>query len=492
MRRGTIHNLLAKQKVNVCAKLFSQDRGRRTECNNDMSVRPQDPPMLALSLQATVLSHARLREAATALASEIASARGCSRVSVGFVVNGFTALVAVSHGGNEGLGGRAFASLAAAMDEAVAQGASVRWPADGAPAIRLAHSRLATGSVGGAATVPIVYIGEAVGAVTCEWSACPPGFPLLVQELENLVSLAGPVLYLMHQREAPLGRRLADVLRRSGRRLRSPDGARTRIALALASLAVLALLALPVAHRVGGRAQIEGEQQRALVAPVDGFLKAAHARPGDRVKAGQLLVEMADQDLALQRRKWASDLGQQENAYASAVARADRAAMVIALARADEARAHLELVEAELARSRILAPFDGIVVDGDLSQSLGAPVERGKPLMVMAPLERYRVVVQVDERDIADVKTGQQGTLALSALPWDTLPIRVTRITPVAHAVEGRNVFDVETDIAADAARIRPGLEGVAKITVGEAPLAWVWSHRLVDWVRLTVWGWLP
>ena len=62
----------------------------------------------------------------------------------------------------------------------------------------------------------------------------------------------------------------------------------------------------------------------------------------------------------------------------------------------------------------------------------------------------------------------------------------------MAHAVEGRNVFDVETDIAADAARIRPGLEGVAKITVGEAPLAWVWSHRLVDWVRLTVWGWLP
>lgn len=448
--------------------------------------------MLALSLQATVLSHARLREAATAFASEIASARGCTRVSVGFLVNGCITLVAVSHGSDEGLGGKAFANLAAAMDEAVAQGASVRWPADGAPAIRLAHSRLATGAVGGVATVPIVYIGEAIGAVTCEWSTCPPGLALLVQELENLVSLAGPVLYLMHQREAPLGRRVAHALRRSGRRLRSAEGARLRIAVALALLAAVALLAWPAAYRVGGRAHIEGEQQRSLVAPADGFLKAAHVRPGDHVKAGQVLVEMADQDLALQRRKWTSDLGQQENAYASAVARADRAAMVIALARADEARTHLELVDAELARSRILAPFDGIVVDGDLSQSLGAPVERGKPLMVMAPLERYRVVVQVDERDIADVKTGQQGSLALSALPWDALPIRVTRITPVAHAVDGRNVFDVETDITADATRIRPGLEGVAKITVGQAPLAWVGSHRLVEWVRLAVWGWLP
>ncbi|APW36298.1 hypothetical protein RD110_02955 [Rhodoferax koreense] len=448
--------------------------------------------MLALSLQATVLSYARLREAATALASEIASAKGCSRVSVGFVVNGFVSLVALSHGGSEGLGGKAFAPLAAAMDESVAQGASVQWPADGAPAIRLAHSRLATGATGAVATVPIVYLGDTVGAVTCEWPSRPPGFAPLVAELENLLSLAGPVLYLMHQREVPLGRRVAEALRRAGRKLRSTDGARARIGLALVVLAAVLLLAMPVDYRVGGRARIEGEQQRSLVAPADGFLKAAHVRPGDHVKAGQLLVEMADQDLSLQRRKWSSDLGQQENAYASAVARADRAAMVIALARADEARAHLALVDAELARARIVAPFDGIVVDGDLSQSLGAPLERGKPLMVMAPLERYRVVVQVDERDIARVKTGQQGALALSALPWDALAIRVTRITPVAHAVEGRNVFDVEADVDAAAARIRPGLEGVAKIAVARVPLAWAWSHRLVDWVRLSVWGWLP
>ncbi|MFZ4289485.1 efflux RND transporter periplasmic adaptor subunit, partial [Variovorax sp. HJSM1_2] len=451
-----------------------------------MSIRPEDHPMLALSLQATVLSHARMREAAMAFASEIASARGCVRVSVGFVVNHFITLVAVSHGGDEGLGGKAFAGLAAAMDEAVAQGTSVQFPAEGAPAVRLAHSRLATGLVGAVASVPIVYMGETVGAVTCEWATRPPAMPLLVSELENLVSLAGPVLYLMQQREAPLRRRLAEALRRTGRKLRSSEGARARIAVAAAVVAVVVALALPVEYRVGGHAQVQGEQQRSLVAPADGFLKASHVRPGDHVKAGQLLIEMADQDLSLQRRKWASDLSLQENAYASALARADRAAMVIALARADEARAHLELVEAELSRSRILAPFDGIVVDGDLSQLLGAPVERGKPLIVMAPLERYRVVVQVDERDIASVQTGQQGTLALSALPWDALPIRVTRITPVARAVESRNVFDVETDIQTDASRIRPGLEGVAKIAVGQAPLAWVWSHRLIDWLRLS------
>ena len=38
--------------------------------------------------------------------------------------------------------------------------------------------------------------------------------------------------------------------------------------------------------------------------------------------------------------------------------------------------------------------------------------------------------------------------MALSALPWDTLPITITRITPMAKAVEGLNVFEVETDLS--------------------------------------------
>jgi hypothetical protein len=460
-----------------------------------MSSRLESPSLLVLSLQAAVLSHARAREAAAAFAGELAAARSCTRVSVGFVYNHFCSLVAVSHGaseGLEGLAGKAFAPLTAAMDEAVHQGTTVVWPDAGAATIRLAHARLMSGRGGTALTVPIVYLGQAVGAVNCEWPNRPGKLPELRHELENVASLAGPLLYLMHLRELPWRRRAANRLRGTLQRLRSPEGRRARIVAAVAVLAAAGLLALPVPHRIGGHARLEGEQQRALVAPADGFIKAAHVRPGDAVTEGQLLVEMSDQELTLQRRKWTSDLNQQENAYASALARADRPSLVIALARADEARAHLALVDADLARTRIVAPFAGVVVEGDLSQALGAPTERGKLLMQLAPLERYRVVVQVDERDIDSAHTGQTGTLALSALPWEALAIKVSRITPLARAVEGRNVFDVECEVEADAARFRPGLEGVAKIEVGSAPLAWIWLHRFVDWARLTAWTWVP
>lgn len=91
------------------------------------------------------------------------------------------------------------------------------------------------------------------------------------------------------------------------------------------------------------------------------------------------------------------------------------------------------------------------------------------------------------------MQVGQAGSLALGALPWDALPIAVSRVTPIARSTDGRNVFDVEAELrggAAAAARIRPGLEGVAKLTVDHRPLAWAWTHRLVDWLRLKAWTW--
>jgi multidrug resistance efflux pump len=180
------------------------------------------------------------------------------------------------------------------------------------------------------------------------------------------------------------------------------------------------------------------------------------------VKAGQVLVELADQDLLLEQQRWQSALAQHDNAYAAANAHADRAQQVIHQSRAAEAQAQLELVQLRLERGRIDAPFDAVVVQGDLSQQLGAPLSQGAELMTLAPQGQFRVIVEVDERDIAAVAVGQPGTLALSALPWDTLPIRVSRITPMATALEGRNVYEVEAELKAPGGALRPGLQGSA------------------------------
>ena len=118
--------------------------------------------------------------------------------------------------------------------------------------------------------------------------------------------------------------------------------------------------------------------------------------------------------------------------------------------------------------------------------------QRGQEMFQIAPLDSYRVILQVDERDIAHVKMGQPGQLTLSGMVHDRLAFAVDQITPISTAQEGRNFFRVEARLENTSERVRPGMEGVGKIVVGERKLLWIWTHSLIDWLRLSLWKWLP
>jgi hypothetical protein len=72
------------------------------------------------------------------------------------------------------------------------------------------------------------------------------------------------------------------------------------------------------------------------------------------------------------------------------------------------------------------------------------------------------------------------------------MPFAVQEITPVSTTQEGRNFFRVEANLESPSARVRPGMEGIGKIVTGERKLIWIWTHSLLDWLRLAAWKWLP
>ena len=41
------------------------------------------------------------------------------------------------------------------------------------------------------------------------------------------------------------------------------------------------------------------------------------------------------------------------------------------------------------------------------------------------------------------------------------------------------------------AGELRPGLLGVGKVEAGSRSLLWIWTHRISDWLRLTLWSWI-
>ena len=210
------------------------------------------------------------------------------------------------------------------------------------------------------------------------------------------------------------------------------------------------------------------------------------------MKKGALLASLDDRDLRLERLKWVSQRTQRSSEHRDALASYQRARVRVLSAQLEQAEAQIALIDEQLARTRITAPFDAVVVKGDLSQSLGAPVERGNVLFELAPLDAYRVIMKVDERDITEVRVGQGGQLALSSMPHDPLPIEVEKITPVSVVEEGRNFFRVEARVTGGVDKLRPGMEGVGKIHVERRKLGWIWTHKIVHWMRMWVWSWWP
>ena len=282
---------------------------------------------------------------------------------------------------------------------------------------------------------------------------------------------------------------MAAVLRARSSLVFGPGHAGTKIAAAVVLAMVLAAMLVPLGYRVSAPARIEGSIQRVIAAPADGFLQRANVRAGDSVRAGQVLAELAGEDLQLEQRRRQSELRQHENAYKGAMGRADRAQMVIHQARAGEAQAMLELIDGQLERSQILAPFDGVVIKGDLTQNLGAPVQRGEVLLTVSPADSFRLIVEVDETEVAAIVPGQAGKLVLAATPDRSLDLRVVRVIPVATTADARNYFEVEAALDTRGMAVRPGLRGVAKIDAGSRSLLWMLTHRALDWLRIVVWS---
>lgn len=444
---------------------------------------------------ATAVHAERFTEAATACVTALAAQCGCDRVSLGMIKRGTVSVQALSHSARFDRKTDLLQTIGAAMEEALDQRAAVVFPPrPGHPLhIMQAHQDLAN-RYGSRAicSVPLYAHGKHIGVLTFERGTDRPFDEQTVAVCEALGGLTGPVLELKRREDRWLVTKTYDAGRDQLVALIGPG----HLVLKTGTVAIAALLiglaTITGDFRVTAKAVLEGEVQRAAVAPFQGFLQTAPVRAGDVVQEGQVLATLQDHDLRLERLKQLSHREELTNQYRKALADRDPPKVEIAAAQLRQVNAELELATDKLARTKVVAPFDGVVVTGDWSQHLGSPIEEGKVLFEVAPLDTYRIVLQVDERDIAPLAVGQRGHLMLSAIPDETLAFTVEKITPVSTPKDGRNFFRVEAGLATTSPHLRPAMEGVGKIEIERRRLIWIWTREAFDWVRLKLWAWLP
>lgn len=433
----------------------------------------------------------RYRSACLTLCNEIASRFNCLRVSLGDSRRGLAKVRAISHVERFETRTDAILALEAVMEEALDQDEIIDWPADEETgALIAAHERLARlNGLTHLVSLPLRDKDEPFAVIVCECATRT----LSDDELRLLhvaADLSAPWLAALRRRDRPLPVRLWRQGSEAVQELFTARRMVSKLAVLLGAVGLVALLLSRWTYQVEAPALLKTDQVAYVPAPFDGYVDAVEIRIGDRVDRGRTLLTLDTAELYLKESEAAADILHYTRLADKARAQGSLAEMRIAEAQTDQARARQDRVRYYLEHADVASPIEGIVVEGDRKELVGAAVRKGDVLFKVARMEGFYFELQIDEADVHEIRAGETGEVTLLSRTDQRFPVRIERLDPAAQVKP-----DVGTVFLARAAFTgeqppwwRPGMSGLAHLTVEPKPLIWIAFHRVIDYLRLHYW----
>jgi RND family efflux transporter MFP subunit len=203
-------------------------------------------------------------------------------------------------------------------------------------------------------------------------------------------------------------------------------------------------------------AAAELAQNRAALAEAQEALADAKAG-GDKLTQAQAQLAVREAEVALevaQSNRAELDEGPDSTALAAAQAQVDK----LRLAASD--------AEAALAGTELAAPFDGTILDTNVS--VGDPVAANSTIVTLADLGSLQVVASVDETTIRQVSAGQKASISFDAYPNQTFEGEVLSVPLYGTLQGGVTVYDVPLSLTgAEALNLLVGMTANVDIEVG-------------------------
>lgn len=484
-----------------------------------------------LQLATSVATAEGFESAGKSLCNELASRTSAARVSLGWVKGHNIKVRALSHTEQFDKKQELIVQLERAMEECVDQDAVVQFdPTPGgknSDNVTRAHQQLSRAQGGNIIlSLPLRRRAEVVGVITLEFLPNQPLGPQVAQGVAIAVELLAPQLFDRFENDRWLITKAGISTRETAKLAIGPKHMLPKLIIILSIVALLILFNLipfvdtRMTYRVAAPFQFAATERRSLSAPYEGFLgelsyvkdgkiipasdmrkqreageitrvamaQLPRVRPGVAVKAGDVLMEMdvtevLKQQVVAQQKAFAAE--QESRKFRGQGKTADQ---LQSEARMRQSQAEAAFYQDQIDRLRIASPIDGVILSGDLYDKQGSKVEQGKPLFEVGQPHQLRAELSVDERDIQDLKLGQKGYVATTSLPTDKYPITVERIVPLGEAKEGKNLFTVYGTLDQTSQTWRPGMVGEGRVNIEKKNIAWIWTHRLIEFVRLKLW----
>lgn len=430
------------------------------------------------------------QQAAITTVSLLAKQHGCKRVSLGIKKGRNFKLIAQSHSSASKHDSELGQHITYAMVEALEMGEHVFWEHD--DKIHPAHKVLAQSQSSNLVyTLILCDKNGPYGALNFEWSQNVANHSLQ-SNLLSIIQWLGPALSFKYLSEGSIW---AICKHRLYIRLKGLTNKYTlfkNLGIISSVLVFGIILFGNTTYQVGGVAEIQGKIHRALIAPFDGYVANAYAKAGQTVNKDFTVAQLEDKDLRLERSKLLSEKNEIDKQYRKALAALDPSEGRILKAKLAQTNAQIKLINQKLTRTQLTASFNGIIVAGDLSRSIGKPVKKGEVLFEIAPLQNYRVMIEIPDKVIHKIKPNQRGSLVLTSLANEKIPIQVTNITNMPDEQATPGTFTIEAKLIGSNESLRPGMQGYAKLEVGKASRFWVWTHEMINWFRYKLWTWMP
>ena len=230
--------------------------------------------------------------------------------------------------------------------------------------------------------------------------------------------------------------------------------------------------------------EIDPESLQAAVSRNEASLGAAESgleQARVAVETARVNLELAQDALERQTELWELELISREALMAINMAcilretefEARQVEVATALQRIRQERATLDSAQYDLEQVTITSPIDGVVTRRNIEAGetvvIGTMNNPGTVLMTIADFSILEAHVEVDETDIPSVQLGQTATISIDALPDDTYPGLVTEIgnSPIQGGELGSDQatnFEVVITLDGDVPSVRPGFTATADI----------------------------
>jgi hypothetical protein len=477
-----------QERLELGLSLLSLSESRQALQKKELDLRRL---RTALDTLAAINRHRRFGSTAMALCNETASQWRCDRVSLGLLQGRCVQVKAISHSEGFSRKMQIVQDLEAAMEECLDQDCEVIYPTceDAVYICRAAGELSRRHGPITIASLPVREGEKVWGVLTLERRADRPFTAEEVEAVRLALELCTTRLVALRRQDRWFGAKLAGGLRSGLALLVGPRHTWAKMLTILVVAALAFLLFVKGNYRAEASFVLEGVERQVVPAPFDGFIKTVDVEVGDPVAARETtLAELDAAELRLQLAEAEAERAGYLKQVDAAMRDNETAQAQIAEAQAEKAQARIDLLEYMIGRARLVSPLSGIVVEGDLKRQVGAPVKMGDVLFEVTPRASLRAVLHVPEDQITDVQVGQRGSLATASYPAERIGFEVERINPIAEVVKQENIFRVRVRLREIPPWMRPGMEGVARIDIDKRPYAWIWTRRIVNWVRMKLW----